>query len=341
MPDITLNLPSSATPLASGSPVGEVRGIGAEASTEDAATAFASLLQDTIKDLPADPQAALLASLMADETAGAASETDPDALVADPAQLAGDLLASGLLLPAALRIVPPADEKTLQIEGDDSALELNELGDAPGRKRESGNRGESDLPAAAIAAQAGMADEREGKNLPESALIADTRNETSNPQAAQLQHADFRAHLTAAQRPATEMTVATPISNPGWADDVGHQITWLAGQGTSNAELVLTPPHLGRIEISIQIGADLSTAQFVSASPQVREALEQAMPRLREMLAEGGISLGQANVSSDQPSGERGQGGERHGRGRDAAGETDGVIVAPVRRGVGLVDLFA
>ena len=104
---------------------------------------------------------------------------------------------------------------------------------------------------------------------------------------------------------------------------------------------MLTPPHLGRIEISIQIGADLSTAQFVSASPQVREALEQAMPRLREMLAESGISLGQANVSSDQPSGERGQDGERHGRGRDASGETDGVIVPPVRRGVGLVDLFA
>lgn len=341
MPDITLNLPSSATPLASGSPVGEVRGIGAETSTEDAATAFAALLKDTIKELPENPQAALLASLMTDETAGPEGETKPEVLVADPAQLAGDLLASSLMLPAALRIALPPDEKSLQIEDDDAAFELNGLGDASGRKRDSGNPGDSNLPAAAIAAQAGMANELEGKNLPESALIADTLNDTSNPQAAQMQHADFRAHLTAAQRPATEMTVATPISNAGWADDVGHQISWLAGQGSSSAELVLTPPHLGRIEISIQIGADLSTAQFVSASPQVREALEQAMPRLREMLAESGISLGQANVSSDQPSGERGQDGERHGRGRDASGETDGVIVPPVRRGVGLVDLFA
>jgi len=341
MPDITLTLPSSATPLASGSPVGEIRGIGAEASTEDAATAFSALLQDTMKELPADPQAALLASLMAVETDSAEPETDPETLVADPVQVAGDLLASSLLLPTALRIMPPPDEKPSQNEGDDTALELDELGGAPGRTREGGNAGESDLPAAAIAAQAGAADERQGKNLPESALIAETRSETTNPQAAQMQHADFRAHLTAAQRPATEMTVATPISHPGWADDVGHQISWLAGQGTSNAELVLTPPHLGRIEISIQIGADLSTAQFVSASPQVREALEQAMPKLREMLAESGISLGQANVSSDQPSGERGQGGERHGRGRDAAGEADAVIVAPVRRGAGLVDLFA
>lgn len=341
MPDITLNLPSSATPLASGSPVGEVRGIGAEASTEDAATAFASLLQDTIKDLPADPQAALLASLMAGEAPATDAETDAGALVADPTQLAGDLLASSLMLPVALRTAPSPDEKALQVEGDDAALELHELGDAPGRRRESGKPGESDLPAAAIAAQAGTAADREGKNLPESALIADPRNENSNPHAAQMQHTDFRAHLSAAQRSAAEMTVATPISNPGWADDVGHQITWLAGQGTGNAELVLTPPHLGRIEISIQIGADLSTAQFVSASPQVREALEQAMPRLREMLAESGISLGQTNVSGDQPSGERGQGGERGGRGRDAAGDADGVVVPPIRHGVGLVDLFA
>ncbi|MBP6096174.1 MAG: flagellar hook-length control protein FliK [Methyloversatilis sp.] len=341
MPDITLNLPSSATPLASGSPVGEIRSIGAEASTEDAATAFAALLQNTIKELPENPQAALLATLMAEETALAEPETEPEALVADPAQLAGDLLASSLMLPLALRIAPPPDDRPLQVEGDDAAPELNGLGDATGRQRESGNAGESDLPAAAIAAQAVTAEEREGKNLPESSLIAETRTEPPGPQAAQMQHADFRTHLTAAQRPATEMTVATPISNPGWADDVGHQISWLAGQGTSNAELVLTPPHLGRIEISIQIGADLSTAQFVSASPQVREALEQAMPRLREMLAESGISLGQANVSSDQPSGERGQGSERHGRGRDASGETDGVILPPVRRGMGLVDLFA
>lgn len=338
MSDITLNLPPSATPLASGSPVGEVRGVGAEASTEDAGTAFAALLQDTIKELPGDPQTALLASLMADEAAGTETETEPESLAADSLQVASDLLASSLLLPVALRIVPPSDERPLQNDGDDAALELNAFGDAPGRKREST---ESGLSAAAIAAQADTADEREGKNLPESALIADIRNETSNPQAAQIHHADFRAHLTAAQRPATEMTVATPISNPGWADDVGHQISWLAGQGTSNAELVLTPPHLGRIEISIQIGADLSTAQFVSASPQVREALEQAMPRLREMLAESGISLGQANVSSDQPSGERSQGGERSGRGRDAAGETDGVIAPLVSRGVGIVDLFA
>ena len=69
-------------------------------------------------------------------------------------------------------------------------------------------------------------------------------------------------HLTAAQRPTTELAVATPITHPGWADDVGHQVTWLADQGSSSAELVLTPPHLGRIEISLQIGPDQSSAQF-------------------------------------------------------------------------------
>ena len=46
MSDIKLSLPSSATPLASSGPVGEARGIGADASPEDAATAFANLLQD-------------------------------------------------------------------------------------------------------------------------------------------------------------------------------------------------------------------------------------------------------------------------------------------------------
>ena len=44
----------------------EARGIGAAASPEDAATAFANLLQDSLKNAPEDPRAALLAKLLDD-----------------------------------------------------------------------------------------------------------------------------------------------------------------------------------------------------------------------------------------------------------------------------------
>jgi flagellar hook-length control protein FliK len=339
MPAPTLNLPTSSTPLAASGPVGEIRGIAGELSGEDAA-AFANLLKDNLqasgqgRELPPE----LLADLMAD-----AIKPDEDAqelITTETPQSGADMLAAGLLLTPVLQLADAL--KAAASSESEATTALSDLTGGNGGKAAKGN---ADPLAAGIAAQAGSDAEVDGKTLPDFDLAADVLpdafadNTTGTMQ--QAQHADFRAHMAvAAQQPKTEMTVATPLSQPGWADDVGHQISWLADQGLSKAELVLTPPHLGRIEITIEIGSDLSTAQFVSANPQVREALEQAMPRLREMLAEGGISLGEANVSSDQPSREgQGQGGEQRGqRGRDS-GEL--AVSQTARRGTGLVDLFA
>lgn len=336
MPAPTLNLPTSSTPLATSGPVGEIRGIAGELSGEDAA-AFANLLKDNLqasgqgRELPPE----LLADLMAD-----AIKPDEDAqelITTETPQTGADMLAAGLLMTPVLQL---AD--ALKAAASSSSEATTALSDLTGGNGGKPAKGDAIPLAAGIAAQAGSEAEVDGKTLPDFDLAADVQpdafadNTTGTMQ--QAQHADFRAHMAAAQQPKTEMTVATPVSQPGWADDVGHQISWLADQGMSKAELVLTPPHLGRIEITLEIGSDLSTAQFVSASPMVREALEQAMPRLREMLAEGGISLGEANVSSDQPSRE-GQGGEQRGqRGRDS-GEV--AVSQTARRGTGLVDLFA
>lgn len=336
MPVPTLNLPTSSTPLATSGPVGEIRGIAGELSGEDAA-AFANLLKDNLqasgqgRELPPE----LLADLMAD-----AIKPDEDAqelITTETPQSGADMLAAGLLMTPVLQL---AD--ALKAAASSESEATTALSDLTGGNGGKPAKGDAAPLAAGIAAQAGSDAEVDGKTLPDFDLAADVLpdafadNTTGTMQ--QAQHADFRAHMAAAQQPKTEMTVATPVSQPGWADDVGHQISWLADQGMSKAELVLTPPHLGRIEITLEIGSDLSTAQFVSASPLVREALEQAMPRLREMLAEGGISLGEANVSSDQPSRE-GQGGEqRDQRSRDS-GEL--AVSQTARRGTGLVDLFA
>ncbi|MBC7205923.1 MAG: flagellar hook-length control protein FliK [Methyloversatilis sp.] len=336
MPAPTLNLPTSSTPLATSGPVGDIRSIAGELSGEDAA-AFANLLRDNLqasgqgRELPPD----LLADLMAD-----AIKPDEDAqelITTETPQSGADMLAAGLLMTPVLQL---AD--ALKAAASSESEATTALSDLTGGNGGKPAKGDAAPLAAGIAAQAGSEAEVDGKTLPDFDLAADVLpdafadNTTGTMQ--QAQHADFRAHMAAAQQPKTEMTVATPVSQPGWADDVGHQISWLADQGMSKAELVLTPPHLGRIEITLEIGSDLSTAQFVSASPMVREALEQAMPRLREMLAEGGISLGEANVSSDQPSRE-GQGGEQRGqRGRDS-GEV--AVSQTARRGTGLVDLFA
>ncbi len=336
MPEIALNIPTSATPLAASGPVGEARAINGELGAEDAAS-FANLLKDNLQasqgnELPPE----LLADLMAD-----AMKPDEDVQTLITTE---DLPAGAEAMAAAL-LLAPALQQAEAMKG--SQHDVTE--DALASATDGGGRSKGDDLAALTRQPAGIAAEADkqadaaGKPLPEleraSELLKDSFADNTAGTLQQAQHADFRAHMAAAQAPKTELAVATPINHPGWAEDVGHQITWLAEQGTSKAELVLTPPHLGRIEITLEIGTDLSTAQFVSASPQVREALEQAMPRLREMLAQGGISLGEANVSSDQPSRDGSGGDSRGQRGRDSGGD---IAVAPAaRRGVGLVDLFA
>jgi len=145
--------------------------------------------------------------------------------------------------------------------------------------------------------------------------------------------------------------LATAFGAPEWSEGVGQRIVWMVQRAESRADLVLTPPDLGRIEVSLALKGEQATASFVSASPLVREALESALPRLREVLADAGIQLGQAQVSAH--SGGQGTQPQEHGENSalvgprtDLPGEarlrvdsTSGI--ARLKSGQGLVDVFA
>lgn len=155
--------------------------------------------------------------------------------------------------------------------------------------------------------------------------------------------AEARGNLTA--------TVQVPVGNAGWDNALGQKVVWMAGQQQQVAELHLNPPHLGPMEVRLSISNDQVSALFVSHQPAVREAIEAAMPRLREILADSGMMLGNATVSSDSlPRQQQPSSGE----------EQSGMISrpdvtflenspAPLARGVlslrsdgrGMVDLFA
>lgn len=153
-------------------------------------------------------------------------------------------------------------------------------------------------------------------------------------------------HLPATQSAAPQLAVHTPAGAQAWAEDVGNQVRWMLGRAESKAELVLTPPNLGKLEVSISLSGDQTTAQFVASSQAARDALEQAMPRLREILQQAGIQLGQANVSTsgDQPASGDGQGGNTRG-GAGSGGEHTVEAVQEgsrwLRQHNGMVDTFA
>lgn len=163
------------------------------------------------------------------------------------------------------------------------------------------------------------------------------------------------AQTPAAFRPNAVMQIDTPVGVRGWESEVGNRLVWMAGRQESRAELVLNPPQMGRIEVSLSISADQSaSALFVSASPAVREALENALPRLRELMADAGIALGQAQVGSES-SGQsarerensdnfpRALAGDDEAPGRFTGGDRGGVGSWSRfgRAGTGMIDVFA
>lgn len=155
--------------------------------------------------------------------------------------------------------------------------------------------------------------------------------------------ANLRGEPTPAAAAPLPIHVAAPADSPAWPEEVGNRVSWMAGQHESQAELTLTPPQLGKIEVSITVSGEQTSAQFVAATPAARELIEQSLPRLREILEQSGIHLGQTDVGT---SGERGDGGGGHsarGRTRGGGGTDAASPGAPLwqRRGEGLVDTFA
>jgi len=101
----------------------------------------------------------------------------------------------------------------------------------------------------------------------------------------------------------TSVPMSAALGDSAWPDEFSQKITWLATQRLQTAELKLHPAHLGPIEVLLKItneqGIQQLTAQFTSQNPLVRETIEANLPRLREIMAESGITLTDTSVGAD------------------------------------------
>lgn len=89
------------------------------------------------------------------------------------------------------------------------------------------------------------------------------------------------------------------VGQPKWNSEFSQKIVWLTSQQHQSAEIRLNPAHLGPVEVMINIVSEQATAQFVSPHAATREAIEAALPKLKEMMAENGITLGNVTVGAD------------------------------------------
>lgn len=119
------------------------------------------------------------------------------------------------------------------------------------------------------------------------------------------------ATVPTAVAPPLPLAVEIKVGTHGWDTAFSQKVAWAATNQQQVAELRLNPPNLGPIEIRITIVNDQATAQFVSAHASVRESIEAALPKLREMMGESGLTLGNVNVSSQSFQQQAGQEDEK------------------------------
>ena len=276
--------------------------------------------------------------------------------------------------PDTLKVVPsggndiPADQP-MSLDADASAsgrksrsvlLQAGQVGDAAVDTQKSGTAPVGKIKLQAAAQAASVAAAQTQATSPATAFAGQL---AAAHQADTLKIKELPADLmnSAALRPATQAsfnlpgvdplksnTLAPSVGTSAWSQALGDKVVWMAAGAQQTASLTLNPPNMGPLQIVLNITNDQATASFFSAQPEVRQALEAAFPKLREMMNEAGIQLGQATVSAENP--HQNQASDRQAQRSTAPFNVtdDGVAVGQIsphaviqHSGRGLVDTFA
>ncbi|WP_175463181.1 flagellar hook-length control protein FliK [Nitrosospira multiformis] len=155
---------------------------------------------------------------------------------------------------------------------------------------------------------------------------------------------------TADLRDPSLLRLGPRLGTGSWDNALGQRVLWMVSHQHQIAELNLNPADLGPLQVVLSVNSDQASAAFVSQNPEVRQALEAALPRLKEMMAESGINLGSATVSDQgarqQGDFERQNSARSHYRQEESRAVSAGTSFGMSRgtadiRGHQLVDTFA
>jgi flagellar hook-length control protein FliK len=139
------------------------------------------------------------------------------------------------------------------------------------------------------------------------------------------------------------------VGSPAWDQALGQKVVWMVAGEQHSASLTLNPPDLGPMQVVLHVSNGHADAAFTSNQPEVRQALEAAMPKLREMMSDAGIQLGQATIGMSMPQQQNGSGDQSSPGSRGGFSQNNDSIDTATRvtgttkivSGQGLVDTFA
>lgn len=134
------------------------------------------------------------------------------------------------------------------------------------------------------------------------------------------------------------LVLSQPLRTSGWDTELAQRVIWMAGRQAQSAEITVNPPNLGSIEVHLSLRDNIASVYFYSPHAAVREAIDESLGRLRDMLAAAGIQLHQAQVGRESLTERQASGYLTATRALSAARLSEDEGLVNVRQG--LIDLY-
>ena len=143
-------------------------------------------------------------------------------------------------------------------------------------------------------------------------------------------------------------TETIAIYRKDFANAVKDKVMVMINQKIQQVEIQLDPPEMGNIHVKVNLQNEQAAVQFVVQNQQAKDALEQNMNKLREMLSQSGVDVGDANIEQRQASEQNEQGfnqttnnGTSAESAEDNFGENDSAVLDVVKASSTGVDYYA
>lgn len=319
---------------------------------------------------PVSAETGAFLGLLTGKLGTAEAKIDPELAAPAPAEIAGD---GKSLPPETILPIPPVPGPAAVLITSTVPGRADSGAEPPTQDRTNGRRPVLSLPLPARAPSA-AAPERDptavipgtdaeaklsrfvDELLPASRALApaaDARSPVA-PAVVAADSVDLIAGLSAALAPGTRSPPAPAADAPlvpnqaNFGEALANRVVWMLGAQTQSASLRLDPPQLGPLDVKITVKDGEASVQFSSLHGAVREAVQAALPQLRDMLAQQGLQLTNVHVShhslgegrhGDGASADAGARGQTGGDPAETPNDTPPEVSATVAA-LGLIDYY-
>ena len=106
-------------------------------------------------------------------------------------------------------------------------------------------------------------------------------------------------HNKANQLQQGQFDKALNLAKPEAHQQLAEKVRFMVNTNQLVADIRLDPAELGSMHVKVSVSGESANVSFVVQSIHAKEAIDNAAPRLKEMLAEKGIELGQSSVEQE------------------------------------------